>query len=234
MQGHPDPESPRLWEKHMDTILHSIGFEPTKHQPCLYSGLIDGERVLFKRQVDDFAVAARCQRTANIVFDLLDERLIFPLMGLIQLFNGMDIQQTRYWIKISCSTYIGHIMPKHEATLLKEEGRRPRHPTPLPATPQFMDSFMMAKGSTDKTAQAKLAKEQGLGYRNDIGELIYVMITCCPDLSYAVTAAAQHSAAPHELHYHGLKHALLSTEVPPAHKGRRDLLLAGGAEYEPS
>ena len=46
MQGHP--ESPRLWEKHADRILRGIGFKPTVHEPCLYSGLIEGERVLFK------------------------------------------------------------------------------------------------------------------------------------------------------------------------------------------
>jgi hypothetical protein len=55
MQGHP--ESPRLWEKHGDGIIRSFGFTPTVHEPCLYVGEIEGERCLFKRQVDDFAVA---------------------------------------------------------------------------------------------------------------------------------------------------------------------------------
>ena len=55
MQGHP--ESPRLWEKHCDKILRSLGFTPTTHEPCLYSGFINNEKVYFKRQVDDFAIA---------------------------------------------------------------------------------------------------------------------------------------------------------------------------------
>jgi len=33
MQGHP--ESPRLWEKHADAILHECGLIPTIHEPCL-------------------------------------------------------------------------------------------------------------------------------------------------------------------------------------------------------
>ncbi len=41
MQGHP--ESPCLWEKHADAILHKIGLVPTVHEPYLYSGLIDGK-----------------------------------------------------------------------------------------------------------------------------------------------------------------------------------------------
>ena len=77
MQGHP--EAPRLWEKHADSILRECGLTPTTHEPCLYSGLIDGERVIFKRQVDDFAVAVPSQRVANILFDLIDDKLTFPL-----------------------------------------------------------------------------------------------------------------------------------------------------------
>ena len=56
MQGHP--KSPRLWEKHADSILRDVGLTPTIHEPCLYSGVIEGKRVIFKRQVDDFAIAA--------------------------------------------------------------------------------------------------------------------------------------------------------------------------------
>ena len=60
-QGHP--ESTRLWEKHAekhaDAILRELGLMPTVHEPCLYSGMIDGKRIIFKRQVDDFANTPR-------------------------------------------------------------------------------------------------------------------------------------------------------------------------------
>jgi len=52
------------------------------------------------------------------------------------------------------------------------------------------------------------AKDAGFGYCNGIGKLIYAMITCRPDLSYAVVRASQYSACPHELHYNGVKHIL--------------------------
>jgi hypothetical protein len=45
MQGHP--ESPRLWEKHTDKILRKIGLTPTIHEPCLYFGTFNSNRVLF-------------------------------------------------------------------------------------------------------------------------------------------------------------------------------------------
>jgi hypothetical protein len=57
MQGHP--EAPHLWEKHADVILQGLGLTPTVHEPCLYSGIIDGKQILLKHQVDDFAIMAQ-------------------------------------------------------------------------------------------------------------------------------------------------------------------------------
>ena len=50
LQGHP--EAPRQWSRHIDAILHEFSFVPTRHAPCVYRATIDGEDVLFLRQVD--------------------------------------------------------------------------------------------------------------------------------------------------------------------------------------
>ncbi len=77
MQGHP--ESPRLWEKHTDAILRECGLVPTAHEPCLYLGQIEDKRIIFMHQVDDFAVAAPDERTASILFDMIDDKLMIPM-----------------------------------------------------------------------------------------------------------------------------------------------------------
>ena len=57
-QGHP--ESPRLWAKMIDNIIRSeVNLQPITHEPCLYSRYVDGYKVLFLRQVDDFAFFKR-------------------------------------------------------------------------------------------------------------------------------------------------------------------------------
>jgi len=91
MQGHP--ESPRLWERHVDKIIRDIGFTPTTHEPCLYSGIVCGQRVLFMRQVDDFAIAAPSESIANIVFDMIDNKLTFR--DIIQ-WHGRDTDSRLY------------------------------------------------------------------------------------------------------------------------------------------
>eukprot|EP00804_Cyclotella_cryptica_P009461 CCRYP_017762-RA/>CCRYP_017762-RA protein AED:0.40 eAED:0.40 QI:0/-1/0/1/-1/1/1/0/256 len=94
MQGHP--ESPRLWEKHCDKILRSLGFTPMVHEPCLYSGIIAHEKVYFKRQVDDFAIACTNDHIATIIYDAIDEQLHIPIkrQGLLTLYNGLDVHQS--------------------------------------------------------------------------------------------------------------------------------------------
>jgi hypothetical protein len=48
----------------------------------------------------------------------------------------------------------------------------------------------------------------GFGYCSGIGELIYAMVTCPPDISYTVVHSAQSSVCPTEIHYHVVKHIL--------------------------
>ncbi len=112
MQGHP--ESPRLWEKHADSILWDIGLTPTVHEPCLYSGIINGNCVLLKQQVGNFAIAAPDELTAYILLDLIDDKLSIPMkrQGYLNMYNGIDLLQTQDYIKILTSMFIKRITKK--------------------------------------------------------------------------------------------------------------------------
>jgi hypothetical protein len=82
---------------HADAILRELGLTPTVHEPCLYSGMINGKRVIL---VDDFAIAAPDARTADILLDMLDEELTIPIkrQGFLDMYNGIDVYQTRDYI----------------------------------------------------------------------------------------------------------------------------------------
>ena len=49
--------------------------------------------------------------TAQMVFDEVDDYLTFPFkrMGLVTLFNGIDVEQTRDYINISVETYLERV-----------------------------------------------------------------------------------------------------------------------------
>jgi hypothetical protein len=122
--------------------------------------------------------------------------------------NGIDVVQTRYYIKLNLTTYVNKIFEPYLATWMKTAYPTPTCSTPLPTDPAWLKKFNAAIGDPDKTAQAKLAKSMHLNYRSGVGKLIWAMTTCRPDLSFASVKLSQSNSCPHELHFHGLKHAL--------------------------
>ncbi len=209
MQGHP--ESPQLWEKHANAILRELGLSPTVHEPCLYLGNVAGKRVIFKRQVDDFAIAAPDKKTADILLDLIDDQLTIPLkrQGLLDMFNGVNVVQTRDYIKISCQTYIDKFCEKYLGTWLGKIPLSENRPTPRPTDPTWLKKFNAAVGlSGDPDIQKDLSSKMQIKYKAEVGELIWAMTTCQPDISLTSVKLSQSNSAPAEHHYHGLKHAI--------------------------
>jgi hypothetical protein len=132
MQGHP--ESPRLLEKHADKILRELGLIPTVHEPCLYSGTLHGKRVLFLQQVDDFAIASPDEKSSDMLMDLINDKLLEPIkrQGYLDLYNGVDIIQTRHYIKLNIKTFVEKVFVKHIETWMKTSYPTPTRSTPLP------------------------------------------------------------------------------------------------------
>jgi hypothetical protein len=208
MQGHP--ESPRLWEKHADTILREVGLTPTVHKPCLYSGTINNQRILFMQQVDDFAIAAPDEQTSEILMDLIDDKLTIPIkrQGYLDMYNGIDVLQTQHYIKLSVTTFIEKVFEPYFKTWMKMCYPMSNRATPLPSDQQWLRKFNAAIGDPDPKVQAQLAKSMQLTYRSGVGKLIWAITTCRPDLAYTSIKLSQSNSCPHELHFHGLKHAL--------------------------
>lgn len=143
--------------KHIDCIIRQFRFKPTVHKPCLYLGYVCGQRCIFRRQVNDFAIATAEEETAHQFFDMIDDELTMPMkcLGLITLFNGVDITQCRYYIKISCKTYLDR-HPEHWMNDMKVLTSRP---LPMPATESFMKAFDSTISDPTEAVQKALEKE---------------------------------------------------------------------------
>jgi hypothetical protein len=78
------------------------------HEPCLYSATIDGNYILFLRQVDDFAITNLTESIATDIINKIDGylRLKMKNLGILEMFNEVDVVQSKYYIKIHCSTYL--------------------------------------------------------------------------------------------------------------------------------
>jgi hypothetical protein len=68
--------------------------------------------VLFLRQVDDFAMAFDDPAMYEKSCDLIDTRLNEPIkrLGLLELYNGTNIEQTRDYMRLHCTSYIDKIL----------------------------------------------------------------------------------------------------------------------------
>jgi hypothetical protein len=203
IQGHP--EAPRLWEKHIDRILREIGLTPTTHEPCLYSGTIGGNRIIFLRQVDDFAVAAHTQEAAAQLLTTINSKMRINLkaLGIIDRFNGLDIKQSKHYVKITCDKYLYKMLKTHN-WLDIAKGCTPS--TPLPADVNYIISLEQAILPATEDEKDNLRQRMGWNYRQVIGELIYPAVKCRPDILYPITKLSQYMDNPAEAHYHALLH----------------------------
>jgi hypothetical protein len=81
-------------------------------------------------------------------------------------------------------------------------------PTPLHTTPQFIKALQTEEGNPDPVAQCTLKKKMGFSYRSSIGQLVYAMVCCRPDLSFAIVKLSQHNMCPGKVHFDGVQHTL--------------------------
>jgi hypothetical protein len=201
IQGHP--ESPRLWEKHIDHILKDLEMKPTTHEPCLYSGIVEQHRIIFLRQVDDFAAAAKQKQYTERLIQLINNKLQIniKLLGTITRFNGMDIHQTQNFIKIKGEQYLTKMIPRHPWISTNATPM-----TPLPSDSAYIQAIEQATPPSTNCEQSQLQQQMGFNYRRVISELLYPMVKCRPDFAFHITKLSQYMANPAKEHYLALQH----------------------------
>jgi hypothetical protein len=128
--------------------------------------------------------------------------------GFLDTFNGIDVIQTRHYMKIDCHTYISKFCEKYLDSWLGKVLLTANKPTPLPTVPTWLKKFNATTSPTNLYDQAKLAKAMQIKYRAGVGKLIWAMTTCRPDIAFTSVKLSQSNSAPAEHHYHGLKHAI--------------------------
>ena len=203
LQGHP--ESARLWADLIHGILKDkLNLTECKHEQCLYRGKFKGTEILFLRQVDDFCVASENQEIADEIIEVINKAMSIDIkhLGLIKRFNGMDLTQTKHYIKIHTKTYLEKILTQHG-------WMTPTHtalqPVPMNYDSKYQRDLELARPPSAAEDKVKLQLKMGFNYRQAIGELLYAMVTCRPDISYSCIKMSQYSKDPAEEHYKAVR-----------------------------
>ena len=173
---------------------------------------IEGETVLVCRQVDDFAVATEKDEIAKSFFAQLRKHvqteynamgIEIPDVGIFERYNGIDIIQTRDYVKVSCESYLDRLFQTHGW----DKPPSKASPYMVPLNPTTANDLMKVEGPPEKSPEARaLAIKNGFSYRNLLGELIYAFVICRLDIGYAVCFLSRFATAPHPDHYQALRH----------------------------
>ena len=204
IQGHP--EAPRLWSEFIDTIIQEkIKLTPTTHEQCLYYGHFEGKQVLFLRQVDDFSVAAEDIQTCKKLISEISTYLKAPLkvLGIVDRFNGIQIDQTQTYVKLHNQQYIEKILNNHG--WLNDKYKSVSRPVPMRYESKYVHELETTKGPENEKEKLKLEETMKFSYRQALGEALYAMVTCRPDISVAISKLSQYANNPAKIHYTALK-----------------------------
>ena len=111
-----------------------LNLKPCTHEPCLYytdNYNNKGKQVLFLRQVDDFAVSVEDEETAKEVIEDINSKMTINVkqLGRLERLNGMDILQTKHFIKLSNKTYNNKFLQRHQWIHTEN---KPMHQFPIP------------------------------------------------------------------------------------------------------
>lgn len=115
----------------------------------------------------------------------------------------MDINQTKYYIKISCQTYYKKIL--RDYPWLQPSQHCKTRPIPYSANNAFTKQLETATPPTDEETQRKIAQQFNMHYRKIIGELVWPMVKYRPDYSYHIIKLSQFMANPATEHYKALQ-----------------------------
>jgi hypothetical protein len=165
----------------------------------MYQGVIKEERLIFLRQVDDFAVASKHEKTCQLFLESMNRLLRIPLkiLGRISRFNGNNIHQCREYIKINQEKYLTKMLGAHQWLV------QTKNPTPIPLLydSKWVQQLETAACPTTSHKQILLKEKMGFHYRQVISEVIYPMMKARPDICFHATKLSQYMENPGELHY---------------------------------
>jgi len=186
-------------------MTQEMGFKQTTHEPCLYFKIDakTGERIIMLRQVDDFLIAAPSVETCDKIRTEIQGHMKNKLNDLdtVRLYNGVNIDQTRHYVKLSCESYIEKIVQHHGW----QDEYSANVPIPMRGDSKYLRDIQEAIGPDDDRDKKNLETQMGFSYRQGIGELIYAMSTCRVDIAAATIQLSQYSANPAKIHYEAVK-----------------------------
>ena len=196
LQGHP--ESPRLWEKHINRVLTDVQVVNSPHAPCLYFGKYNDQECMVLRQVDDFSTAALQMETAKDLYEELGRHCKLVVEdGPMKIMYGVDIEQTRDYIKLHSGTYLTKLMEDYPFL----QNLTPR---PTEFTTATAEALNQHNDPDAQAQQSQLETRFGFKPRSLFGKILFPVVCTRYDGTFGCSKLGQNLDNPDEHRYRAI------------------------------
>jgi hypothetical protein len=180
-------QAPRLFNAKLNSVLVSLGWRQSKHDPCLYIYRKGEIFSLLVAVVDDLLLATSTLTHSDSFFAEMSKTFDFKSMGEPTYMIGMHLARSGSELRVSQQQYISEIAKRHASLLLKCS------PVNTPALP----SAKLVKTGLNKQAHSPPVDSKL--YRAIVGALMYAVITR-PDIATSVSISARFLSEPTQAH----------------------------------
>jgi hypothetical protein len=197
----------RVWNKTLQSVLLSMGFQQVQSDHGLYIFHRDGVRIFMPVFVDDITMAGKDGDKIDSVIQELSSHFKLRDLGPTTQLLGMEIHRDRpnRTLSISQSQFI--------INLLQEHGLQDCKPVSTPLNPGSRLSTSMSPQNT-----AEVAEMRQYPYISIVGSLMYLALTTRPDIAYAAGVLARFNSNPGLPHWQAVKHVLRYLKGTVDHK----------------
>ncbi len=186
-------QSPRNFNKALDTWLQSQGLVPTRADPCIYRRVTNGSTLLLSVHVDDQLIACPNRVELNEFKTKLNDRFECTDSGPVSYFLGFNIFRNRPERKlyISQEHYIESVLDRFDLADCSPTK------TPLPT------GFRSLPATDDEFVEARHLK-----YPAVVGSIMYAATITRPDIAYAAGLLARTASKWNKGHVKAAGHLL--------------------------
>ncbi|SGY18634.1 BQ5605_C014g07419 [Microbotryum silenes-dioicae] len=199
----------RIWNRHIDTSLRSLGYTATGTDHCIYSRIDDQKQLHYiALYVDDLLIVSPTLDKIERVISGLEQRYGVKRLGPAEYILGIQIQRLEDGsIALSQERYIMDVLARfHFDTTTRG--------ATVPMTPGLSLTAVPGQG-TERIRS---------WYLQSIGSLLYISLGTRPDIAFAISYLSRFANNPGRRHWVAVKHVL--RYLPATY--RNELLYACG------
>ena len=184
-------QSPRCWNRALDTQLKTMGSKQSASDPCIYTSTTDDPFILAV-YVDDILLAAKSKQKIDQIKADLGKRFHIKDMGELHYFLGVCVKQNPEMGKV----WIGQ--QAYTEAVIKKLGMEHSKPACTPVTP----------GTKLLKATEQSEMVDAILYQSAVGHLLYLSGWTRPDIAFAVGNVARFCSNPTKEYWTAVKRIL--------------------------